>query len=94
VGDWHGKSSMLGYGSGVGVSCVATRGQVLLANSLTFRWRGGRGGGGPPGHHLAHFWLRGLLGDVCPSLVGGAHAVPLALIQMAETLGEISFLTD
>jgi hypothetical protein len=71
---------------GLGVSCIFTRGQALLAKQLCHQVAGG----GAPAGHLA-FWLGAAVGHYVPALAGGSHSPrpPTLLVQVADVLVEL-----
>jgi hypothetical protein len=71
---------------GLGVSCIFTRGQALLAKQLCHQVAGG----GIPAGHLA-FWLGAAVGHYVPALSGGSHTPrpPALLLQLADVLVEL-----
>jgi hypothetical protein len=71
---------------GLGVSCIFTRGQALLAKQLCHQVAGG----GTPAGHLA-FWLGAAAGHYVPALSGGSHTLrlPALLLQVADVLVEL-----
>jgi hypothetical protein len=70
----------------LGVSCIFTRGQALLAKQLCHQVAGG----GTPAGHLA-FWLGAAVGHYVPALVGGSRTPrpPALLLQVADVLVEL-----
>jgi hypothetical protein len=71
---------------GLGVTCVASRGQALLAKQLYLQVAAG----GTPAAHLA-FWLGQAVGHYIPGLAGGSHSPcpPASLVGVVEVLVEI-----
>jgi hypothetical protein len=71
---------------GLGVSCVASRGQALLAKQLCLQVAAG----GTLAAHLA-FWLGQDVGHYVPSLAGGSPSPcpPASLVGVGEVLVQI-----
>ncbi len=78
----HGKKEK----GGLGVSCISTRGEALLAKQFCHQVATG----GTPAGHLA-FWLGCVLGYLEPAVTGGRHASMLLglLVHVAEVLEEV-----
>ncbi len=91
---WRGQCERLAWqelhqrreAGGLGISCIFTRGQNLLAKQ--FCWQ--VAGGGVPGAHLA-FWFGPVVGHYIPSLAAGAHStrLPGPLVHVGDTLVEL-----
>jgi hypothetical protein len=71
---------------GLGVSCVTSRGQALLAKQLCHQVAAG----GTPAAHLA-FWLGHAVGHHVPSLARGSHSTspPASLVGVGDVLVEL-----
>jgi hypothetical protein len=74
------------FAGGLGVSCVTSRGQALLAKQLCLQVAAG----GTPAAHLA-FWLGRAVGHYVPSVAGGSHSTspPVSLVRVGEVLVEL-----
>jgi hypothetical protein len=71
---------------GLGLSCITSRGEALLAKQFCHQIAAG----GPPAGHLA-FWLGGRVGHLAPPFAEGHHAsaLPRPLVRIAEVLEEV-----